>query len=76
MSINYINEVATQSSWIASVSYNRPNKVLTLVTNVGNTYKITGVPRSFFEKWKNSPSKGKFYHEFVKDKLKLVKVSE
>lgn len=74
MKNNLLTEVAVESTWISSVSYNRPNKILTLVTNVGSTYKIANVPRSFFDKWKNSPSKGKFYHENVKDRFNLIKV--
>lgn len=61
-----LHEVAVQSSWIRSVSYNRPNRVLTLVTHAGRKYIIQGVSRTFFDRWKNAPSKGKHFHQVVK----------
>lgn len=61
-----LNEKAVVSSWISDLTYNRPNKVLTMRLSTGRTYYIPGVTRRTFDNWARSGSKGRFFHNFIK----------
>ena len=62
-----INEKPVQSAWISDLTYNRPNKVLTMRLSNGVSYSIPDISRATFEQWLNSPSKGYFFHNKIKD---------
>ena len=72
----FLTEKAVQSTWIASITHNRPNKVLTVILSNGRAFSIQNVTRSTFEKWSRAPSKGRYYHDFIKDKYKLTRMNE
>lgn len=67
-------EKQVQSSWITDIVYNRPNKVLTLTLSSGRSYTISGLNRRTFERWVSSPSKGKFFHNFIKGIHRAVRL--
>lgn len=63
----FLCETPVESSWITDLVYNRPNRILTMRLNNGKQYHVANVSRTFFDRWKNANSKGRFYHQFVKD---------
>ena len=62
----FITEKKVNSSWISDISYNRPNKVMTMRLSNGKSYTIPISSRTEFEKWVKSGSKGQFFHKAVK----------
>lgn len=67
-------EKPVQSAWISDLTYNRPNKVLTMRLSNGKTYSIPGVSRTTFDQWSRAPSKGRFFHQKIKDRYPTSKV--
>lgn len=75
MRLNQIlNEKPVESSWITDLIYNRPNKVLTLRLSNGRSYSVPGCTRSMFERWVKSPSKGRFFHNFIRGKYNIERI--
>jgi hypothetical protein len=64
--IEFICEKPVQSTWITDLTHNRPNRVLTMRLSNGKSFSINGINRGMFERWTRSPSKGQFWHKFVK----------
>jgi len=69
-----INEKPVQSAWISDLTYNRPNKVLTMRLSNGISYSIPNITRTTFEQWLKSPSKGFFFHNKIKDNYQVRKI--
>lgn len=65
--IEFLIEKKVQSTWITDVKYSRPQRVITMTLSNGRQFLIPGTSRQTFERWTNSPSKGTFFHEFIKD---------
>lgn len=70
-----ITEKAVQSSWITDITYNRPNRVLTMRLSNGRTYSIPGIQRGMFDRWTASPSKGIFFHQQIKDRYQVNRIA-
>lgn len=70
----FLSEKVVQSSWISNITYNRPNKTLTMVLSNGNTYTIPASSRTEFEKWVKSGSKGQFFHNSIKPRHTITKI--
>lgn len=69
-----LREKKVQSTWITDLTYNRPNKVLTMKLSNGTSYSIPGITRATFDQWTKTPSKGQFFHDRIKDKFKINKI--
>jgi len=69
-----LNEKPVTSTWITDLTYNRPNKVLTMRLSNGVSYSIPGITRSVFERWINASSKGFFFHQYIKDKYQVSRI--
>lgn len=61
-----LNEKPVESTWITNLTYNRPNKVLTMQLSNGRVYSIPGISRTTFDRWTSSGSKGRFWHDRIK----------
>jgi KTSC domain len=73
----FIAEGKVKSSWIARVEYSgAPSRTLTIVLKNGNVYTVPGISQNFYNRMLTNPSKGKYYHQFIKDKYKLTKVGQ
>ena len=62
------------SSWITDLTHNRPNKVLTMRLSNGKSFSIPGITRTTFEQWTRSPSKGRFFHKYIKDRFPVNRI--
>lgn len=67
-----LNEKPVESAWISDLIYNRPNKTLTMRLSNGKRYSIPGITRTTFEKWVKSPSKGEYFHQFIKGRYQVT----
>lgn len=69
----FLVEKQVASAWISDLTYNRPNKVLTMRLSNGKYFTIQGITRTLFDRWLKSPSKGRFYHDYIKDNYVLTR---
>ncbi len=72
--LELLTEKPVQSAWITDLVYNRPNKVLTMKVSNGRAYSIKGITRTTFEQWVKSPSKGRFFHNRIKDSYQVERI--
>lgn len=72
--VEFLCEKAVESSWITNLTHNRPNKTVTMRLSNGRTFSIPGITRTMFEQWTNSPSKGKFWHDRIKNVYRATKI--
>lgn len=72
--IEFLTEKPVESSWITDLTYNRPNKVLTMRLSNGRSFSIPAVTRSMFTRWANAPSKGRFFHDQIRDKYQVSRI--
>jgi hypothetical protein len=66
----------TDSTWIVRLKYEYPwsKKTAIMTTNVGYTYKISGIPLAVFTKWRYSNSKGEFFHSKIKNTYLVTRI--
>jgi hypothetical protein len=69
-----LNEKSVESAWITDLIYNRPNKVLTMRISNGRSFSIPGITRTMFERWLKSPSKGQFFHQYIKNTYNIKRL--
>jgi hypothetical protein len=69
-----LNEKAVESTWITNLTHNRPNKIVTMRLSNGRTFSIPGITRTTFDQWTKSPSKGKFWHDRIKNIYKATRI--
>lgn len=69
-----LNEKPVESSWITDLTYNRPNKTLTMRLSNGKKFSIPGITRGTFEQWTNAPSKGGFFHDRIKNNYEVNRI--
>jgi len=72
--IEILNEKPVESTWITDLTYNRPNRVLTMRLSNGRTFSISNIARATFERWAGSPSKGTFFHNQIKDSYNIRRI--
>ena len=60
-----LDEVAVLSSWIDEIDYNGNDVLMTLLD--GNEYKVYDVEEDIYDEWVTAPSKGKYWHGYVRD---------
>lgn len=70
----FLVEKPVESSWITNLTYNRPNKVITMRLSNGKMFSIPGITRSMFERWTNVSSKGRFFHDQIRDKYQVNRI--
>lgn len=66
---------AVSSSAIARIDYRADRKDLIVTFCESGTYAYHGVPRSLFEAFLESDSKGKFYNIFIKERFSFNRLS-
>ena len=69
-----LNEKPVESTWITDIVHNRPNKTITMRLSNGRSFSIPGITRAGFEKWTNARSKGKYFHDFIKDNYNITRI--
>lgn len=72
--LEILKEKAVESAWITDLTYNRPNKTLTMRLSNRRTFSIPNITRAMFEKWFKAPSKGHFFHQHIKDSYNVRRI--
>lgn len=76
MKLNEITlvEKSVMSSWISGLVLTRKTKNLVMTLNNGRKYRVEGVTRHKFDAWNTAPSKGKFWHQFIKNNHRVTRI--
>jgi len=64
-----IDEVTVQSSWIKDIT--STGQHATMTTKAGKAYQVLDIGPEKAGEWINSPSKGKYYAQNVKDQYQI-----
>lgn len=67
-------EKPVESAWISDLTYNRPNKTLTMRLSNGKNFSIPGITRATFDQWVKSQSKGAYFHDYIKDNFRITRL--
>lgn len=68
----FITEVKVKSSWITDIRYIPfPEKSLIITLKNNKKYKIANVEPGIYQQFVTRPSKGKFWHQFIKGKYQV-----
>lgn len=75
MRIFELFEASIDSTWITDLTYAYPwnLKTVLMTTAAGYKYRILDVPQHVLTKWKKSPSKGQFFHKYIKGQYRVVR---
>ncbi len=68
-----INEVVVVSSTVKAISYEEDGKILGVSFHGGGRYTFSGVPKTIYEEFKRSSSKGKYFLKNIKGIYKVSK---
>lgn len=61
-----INEAPVMSSWIADLTLMNNSRDVVMALGDGKRYRINALGPSVYQQWIQAPSKGRFWHERVK----------
>lgn len=67
--------VNVESSHLAQIGYDLEKQLLQVQFKDGATYESPNFPQAVFQQWITAPSKGKFYHQHIKNNYTLQKAS-
>ena len=70
MKLSEVTEAPVESSWITDITLADDGSV-TVALNDGKRYSVEGVGDAVYQQWMNAPSKGKFFHEQIKDNYEV-----
>lgn len=73
MKIQQITEQKVESSWIKDLTITGKHATMSLLNN--KAYQILDIEEEKFEQWINSPSKGNFYTNEIKDSYKINRIA-
>ena len=45
-----------------------------MVLSNGRSFAIRGIERSMFQKWTSAPSKGEFFHNYIRDMFNISRI--
>jgi hypothetical protein len=62
------------SSDLASVAYDKATRTLEIAFHSGGVYQYDGVPASVHVNLMNAPSKGRYFHQAIKDNYGFQRV--
>lgn len=62
-----INETQVLSSWISDLTLQKNQSDVTMTLLNGRKYRVSGVGADLYSTWVASPSKGKFWHQQIKN---------
>ena len=57
------------SSWISEIKYDEDAKILSVVTNSEKVYNYKNVNKITYERFQNSPSKGRFFARHIRKRF-------
>jgi len=66
--------IVKRSAHILSSGHDPDGRVMQITFHNGDTHEFRGVPPEIYQAFLNSPSKGEFYHRFIKPRFRGVKI--
>ena len=66
--------ISVNSSDLSAVGYDSATETLTIEFNSGGLYEYYGVPQNIYEGLMSSPSKGQYFHRFIKESYNTTKL--
>lgn len=70
MKIFEVTEAPVESSWITDITLADDGSV-TIALNDGKRYSVEGLGDAVYQQWIAAPSKGRFFHEQIKDNYQV-----
>ena len=67
-----LTEEAVLSSWIEDLTYDHEQGSVIMTLLSGRSYTLYDLDEEFYEEWLAAPSKGIFWHEYVRDFTQVV----
>ncbi|WP_306309345.1 KTSC domain-containing protein [Xenorhabdus anantnagensis] len=69
-----MNRVSVSSSNLHSVGYDQVTRTLEIAFHNGGIYQYDGVPANVHQGLMSAPSKGKYFHQYIKNVYPYRKV--
>lgn len=69
-----MDRVRVDSSNIRSIGYDVQRQILEIEFTNGGIYQYDGVPKSVYDRFMSSPSKGRFFSAHIRDKYLTRKI--
>ena len=66
--------IKVNSTNLSAVGYDSETKILTIEFNDRGLYEYYDVPQNIYNELMSVPSKGKFFHRFIRDTYRTVKI--
>jgi hypothetical protein len=66
--------IVNRSAHILSSGYDPDGRALQITFHNGETHEFKGVPEQIHQAFQNSPSKGTFFHKFIKARFHGEKI--
>ena len=66
--------IKVNSTNLSAVGYDSETNLLTIEFNDGGLYEYYNVPQNIYNELMSAPSKGKFFHRFIRDTYRTVKI--
>lgn len=60
------------STWIAGLDYDHESNDCAMRLNTGQVYTVKSVQPDVYYNWVKAPSKGKFFHKYIKTNQRIV----
>lgn len=69
-----VRMIKVNSTNLSAVGYDSETKILTIEFNDGGLYEYYDVPQNVFDGLMSDSSKGSFFHRFIRDTYRTVKI--
>ncbi len=66
--------IKVNSTNLSAVGYDSETKILTIEFNDGGLYEYYDVPQNIYDELMSAPSKGSFFHRFIRNTYRTVKI--
>ena len=71
-----VTEDPVMSSWITDLTLNSGSSGnVTMALNNGRRYSIQGLGQQLFQAWLQSQSKGKFWHQNIRNQYRVTRLT-
>lgn len=75
MRLRELIEAPVKSSWLSDITLVKGrNGDVTMALENGRRYSVKGVGSRLYYNWVSAPSKGKFWHENIKNKFQVTRL--
>lgn len=69
-----LQEKFVLSSWITNLVMTRKTNSVVMTLKNGRKYRIENISRYKFDLWNKAESKGKFWHQYIKNRHNVTRI--